>query len=374
MTPAKERVLQERCIAFKKIHGTNRLYMILQYVLDGLVVISLGTGLMFGRSFLPTLPILLILVKMAAVLLLKGKKGNFTGLAISAAYLPLLAAVKALDTATGSLAVLILAVHIFRIAPCSADEKVRVLYGAPGFNGFLLANELKSDENFAKTVLDSYNRVSRENSVNSSMTEAMMPTVMRCMKPVGILALAVGAGMLFSANEIKSDLRRAKTFEITPDTVGRTVTQMTDKIYCQTGVGAVCTYRCRLDGQCVNVNVYDERSQADFRKLYYAGGTVTEAEAEAVENGRYEISDKPIRFTAEVKKYDAKDPLRPAKKTKDHINDDVEIVDDYYLDVIDPTATDRRTKFGIGLAALGTVLSGAFYTVFLMSRNKHEML
>ena len=180
--------------------------------------------------------------------------------------------------------------------------------------------------------------------------------------------------MLFSANEIKSDLRRAKTFEITPDTVGRTVTQMTDKIYCQTGVGAVCTYWCKLDGQCVNVNVYDERSQADFRKLYYAGGTVTEAEAEAVENGRYEISDKPIRFTAEVKKYDAKDPLRPAKKTKDHINDDVEIVDDYYLDVIDPTATDRRTKFGIGLAALGTVLSGAFYTVFLISRNKHEML
>ena len=223
-------------------------------------------------------------------------------------------------------------------------------------------------------MLGSYNDVSNEMTVRTALTEVSLPKLIRLLKPVGIITLAVGIGMTVSAHKIISSIKNAETLPVSEKTANKTLALTTDDIYWQNSTGDICSYWCRIDGQCVNVVIYDQDPQHEFEKLCFACKANSESAAMELVGAEHETNSSPIKFVATVKKYKADDPLRPAKKTKDHINDDVEIVDDYYLDVIDPTATDRRTKFGIGLAALGTVLSGAFYTVFLMSRNKHEML
>ncbi len=374
MTPERERNIQDRCICFKRILSENRLYTIVQCLLDILLITTVGTAFIVGRSMLPMLLIAFIIAKLIVLFLLKGTKANTAGLIMTMLYFPLMAAVKMPDGETCGITVLIMASHIFRLVSCTAASRIKGLYGAPGFNGFLLANELKKDEKLAGTVLGSYNDVSNEMTVRTALTEVSLPKLIRLLKPVGIITLAVGIGMTVSAHKISSSIKNAETLPVSEKTANKTLALTTDDIYWQNTTGDICSYWCRIDGQCVNVVIYDQDPQHEFEKLCFACRANSESAAMELVGAEHETNSSPIKFVAKVKKYKADDPLRPSKKSKEHIDDSVETVEDQYLEVIDRDSIGRHRNAGILIITIGAVMTAAFYIMYYVSRNNVGML
>lgn len=375
MTPDRERLLQTRCIAFKRIKSLNRLYTVLQFALDLVLLGGMVTQLTVSAHLYPMVIIGVILLKLALVFLLNGVRGVAAGLIVTLTYFPLFAHFEMLDTANLGLIVLILMMHLFRIFPSTANERISGLYGAPGFNGAILADELDKDEKLMSTVLGRYNDVSKDMLVGCAIREVSLPGAVRTMRPVGVLLLTGGICMLMTANSLKADMDSAKTVVIDEKTSGKTISVITDRIYRQNGEGSFDSYWCKVGEQAVNVNVYDNESKEKFLELCNYFEASTEAETAWLSgNSVSEGSDEPVTFIAEVRTYTKYSPPKPSKKTEEYIEDDVEIVHEYYLDVIDPNKSGILSGAGTLLTTIGAVLTGLFYTMFFTSRYNIEML
>lgn len=375
MTPDKERRLQEQCAAFKRIQGLNRLYTILQCVLDLVMLGGMMLTLIVSHRPYTMLVIGVISVKLMLVFLLKGNRGNLAGLAATLAYLPLLAHFELTDPSSVGIIILIIMMHLFRILPCGAAERIKVLYGAPGFNGFILADELGKDQGLMETVLDRYNEVSRDLLVGSAIKENALPKALRAIKPAGTLMLVGGICLLMAASGLKRDMNSAEELPTGEGFSGKTVKIVTDRIYWQIGEGSFDSYWCKVGGRAVNVNVYDRDSREKFRELCLYCEASTEAETawlsgESVGEG----SSEPVSFIAEVKPYTKYTAVRPSKNSKEHIDDAAEIVEGYYLDVVDPHRAEQQLDCGMILTIVGAALIGLFYTMFFISRYKIETL
>lgn len=374
MTPDKERLLQERCAAFKKIIGQNRLYIVIQCALDIWLAGSIALLLITTAYLYPLMIIGLILLKLALVILIGENKGNLAGLLISAMYFPLFSYFEVLDAGSFAIIFLIIAAHLFRIVPCTAAKRISDLYGAPGFNGFILAQELSTDEGLMRTVLDRYDETSKDMLVGTAVKEMSLPKGIQCLKPLGVLLLTSGICFLMNANALKNSMKLARDVKIDEAASGKTVSAVTDKIYWQHTEGDIEGYWCRIGGQAVSVNVYDKDSKEKFMALCNACEASTEAQTAWLSGDSIgEGSSEPVSFSAQVKPY-SDYTLKPNNKTKEHIDDNVEIVEELFLDVIDPDTADRQFAGGMTLAVVGIALTSAFYIMFFASRYKVEML
>lgn len=376
MTPDKERLLQERCAAFKKITGQNRLYIVIQCALD----IWLAGGMAFmliTTTFLYPLAIIgLILFKLALVFLLNGNKGNLAGLVVTAVYFPVFSHFEDLDAGSFAIIFLIIVAHLFRIVPCTAAKRISDLYGAPGFNGFILAQELSTDEGLMRTVLDRYDEASKDMLVGTAVKEMSLPKVIQSLKPLGVLLLTSGICLLMNANVNANAFKNARDVRIGEEASGKNVSAVTDKIYWRHTTGHFEGYWCRIDGQAVSVNVYDKDSKEKFMALCNACKASTEAQTAWLSGDSIgEGSSEPVSFVARVKPYsDYTFKFKPSNKTKEHIDEDVEIVEELFLDVIDPDKADRQFTGGMILTIVGVALTGMFYIIFFTSKYEVEML
>ncbi len=86
-----------------------------------------------------------------------------------------------------------------------------------------------------------------------------------------------------------------------------------------------------------------------------------------------EGSSEPVSFVAQVKPY-SDHAFKPSNKTKEHIDENVEIVEEFFLDVIDPDKADRQFTVGMILTFVGVALTCMFYMIFFTSKYKVEML
>lgn len=373
MAPERKELLQERCDAFKSIQRSNKLYTVLQFVLDFIFLGSMVLMLVVSRFLFPILIIGVIILKLALVFFLGGSKGNLVGLVITLTYIPLLAYFEMLDESVG-LSVLILMAHLFRIIPSIAVRRISGLYGAPGFKGSILANELEKDEKLMSTVLGRYNDVSQDMLVSTAIKEAALPRATEISRFVGSLLLVCGLCLMIGVSNSKADMSGTE-LTIGEKTSGKTLSLVTDKIYRQHGSGSNDSYWCRVGEQAVSVNVYDSESKDKFYKLCVYWKASTEVETAWLSgNNVGEGSGEPVSFTAEVKPYTKYTAFKPVKQFEDYIDDDIDIVREYYLDVVNPRKTQHQSGVGIVLAIVGVALLGVYYTMFFTSRYNITML
>ena len=374
MTPQKETVLQERCTSFRRIQKQNRLYTVCQVIFDILLFSALGMFMVLSAEHSALIVMVLIAIKLSLLFILKGSKANIIGAMISLAYIPLMSAFKLLDFETGGLAFMIITAHLLRILPCGANSKIQGLYGAPGFNGFILANELKTNETLCRTVFDRYNEASDDFYVSLMLKQDSLPKAFGIIKPVGAVFLAAGMCMMISAHNTKMQFESASDIDIDVKNTNRYISASTEKIYWQTGQGSIDAYLCRVGDKAVKVNTFDTETKHRFQLLCNACGASPESANALLAGNDIDADGSEIAFKAKIIKFDKKKDKSINSAFTDKVNDNAEIIEDVYLDIMDRDLISMEQSRGLALTVIGALALGVFYAMYFVKGSRHEIL
>ena len=368
MTDRQRDLLQERCVAFRRIRSINRFFTACHYALDFYLLYILAIEVLVVRHYNAMAVMAVIMTKLIAVFMLKGRKSNYIGLAATVTYFPMLAYFEQLDFYSGAIVTLTIMSHVFRIIPCTLAERTENLYGAPGFSGFLISSEMEKDPQLANTILASYNNASEDALTKLGLKDQTLSKYIRPLKYVGVLIMIFGGTLVFSTHVTSVDLKDLNSGKIDDSLSGKYVNATCDKIYSQYSMGDICGYICRVEGQCIAVQVTDEEMIKQFDSLYrYYDDSQAKLLGEVDEG-----SDKPVRFMAKVKKIDKHAKVKPDNKYYEDIDDDLPTVTGLSLNTVSTQMYKQVFRRGISVLIFGGAVLVLYAVLFLTNSRQIE--
>ncbi|MBR1863497.1 MAG: hypothetical protein IJ806_05375 [Ruminococcus sp.] len=379
MNGEKETLFQERCSEFRKIGTVSRAYFFISSLCSAALIYQLFLYIMLSAPAITVVVILLLIARECAAVFIHGCKGSITAAVMTIAAAVLLLYFKALETQSGMLLAVSAGAHIMRCRWAAAADRVSRLYGALGFGGLLLSMELEKDPELCKSVIESYENVSRETVVSLCLKEEQLPMAMTIVKN-GALLLAV-SGLCIAAGALSMDksLSRAlRPDSISAEDSGNVIRAVVDKVYYQSGAAIddsiEDSYWCRINEQCLMVTVSGTDNKLRFFSLYNAFNDNDPYGMADLKT--YEKKPEPIDIFCRVCKVSSYDRTAPDLKLLERNVRDIDVTaeDGFYLELIDRAKIKNKIVPWLTAGAIGAAAAAAYYFYLLKSAEEIRSL
>lgn len=387
----QEDIFQERFTDFRNIIKRSRTILAEQTIIDIYLITTLAIHIIISIArpapswTLSLICVFLLIARSFTVLFVRGNKGNCIGIGMAVVLFIMFTVAQEDFLFEQTILGVSVFLQIRRSYRIAAADKIKSIYGSPGFDGYLIYKEISKDPLLKKRVYEQITEASDTPQVRYALQCIHSDKTLTGLRVISAVAVVLGVAMLGKVvGKINSYEKAAIISNVSINNKGRYFKYTADRVYKEISVGTDSStdsgFIVSVNGKCLLVGV-PHNNKEQFKNLleYYAKPSTAQLTGmdDFISDKSTAPSGEPLTFVAMVT--DIKDTektsmeniikRRDTNKMQFDIGSD-EIITDYCLKCIDVSGMKKTRAAGAYIALFGT--AGAVLTNVLFFRRKYE--